>query len=120
MSKQNEATDRPPQTTLGQDLWALGRYGLASRTGKLLVGASIVAGGLFLGWDWLVAAGLAPVVLGLLPCAAMCAAGLCMNRGGGKSCSSAKSDTGNTSADLRVESQTDANDLESRQKKGKE
>lgn len=36
-----------------------------------------VGGGLFLGWDWLAAAGLSSVVIGLLPCAAMCAAGLC-------------------------------------------
>jgi hypothetical protein len=42
------------------------------------------AAGLFFGWGWVVAAGLSSVVLGLLPCAAMCAAGLCMNRLGQK------------------------------------
>lgn len=36
-----------------------------------------VGGGLFLGWDWLAAAGFTSLVVGLLPCAAMCAAGLC-------------------------------------------
>ncbi|WP_018991674.1 hypothetical protein [Aromatoleum toluclasticum] len=41
-----------------------------------------VGGGLFLGWDWLAAAGLTSVVVGLLPCAAMCAAGLCAGRHG--------------------------------------
>lgn len=44
-----------------------------------------IASGLFLGWGWLVAAGLSSIVLGLLPCAAMCALGLCA--GSGKKCS---------------------------------
>jgi hypothetical protein len=39
---------------------------------------------LFFGWDWLAAAGLTSFAVGLLPCAAMCAAGLCANRLGGK------------------------------------
>lgn len=43
------------------------------------------AAGLFFGWGWVVAAGLSSVVFGLLPCVAMCAAGLCMNRLGQKS-----------------------------------
>lgn len=41
-----------------------------------------VSGGLLFGWNWIVAAGLSSVILGLLPCVAMCAAGLCMNRMG--------------------------------------
>lgn len=112
MPRQSEIPDQPPQTTLAQDLMTLGRYGLGSRTGKLLIGAGIVASGLFLGWDWLVAAGLAPVVLGVLPCVAMCAAGLCMNCGGGKSCSSTTSDTGNTEAITQAKSSVAANDPE--------
>ncbi len=39
---------------------------------------------LLFSWNWLVAAGLSSVVLGILPCAAMCAAGLCA--GGGRKC----------------------------------
>ena len=48
--------------------------------------AAAVGLGFFLGWSWLVAADLSSVVLGILPCAAMCALGLC---GGslGKKCS---------------------------------
>ncbi len=39
----------------------------------------IVLGGLALGgWGWLVAAGLAPIILSLAPCAAMCGLGICM------------------------------------------
>ena len=44
-------------------------------------GIATVAVGLFLNWNWLTAIGAAPILIGLLPCAAMCALGLCM-RGG--------------------------------------
>jgi hypothetical protein len=57
---------------------------LSSR--NVLIGAIGVGGGgaLFFGWDWLVAAGLAAVIIGVLPCLAMCALGLCMSRMGKK------------------------------------
>lgn len=45
-----------------------------------------VAGALVLGWPWLTAIGAASVLISVLPCAAMCALGLCMNRGRGHSC----------------------------------
>ena len=53
---------------------------------NVLIGAAVVAGGagLFLSWGWLVAAGVASVIVGVLPCLAMCAAGLCMGRMGRK------------------------------------
>ena len=50
------------------------------------VAAVLVALGLFLGWGWLAALGLAPIILSLLPCVAMCAVGLCMMRGRSRSC----------------------------------
>jgi hypothetical protein len=50
------------------------------------VAAALVALGLYLGWGWLAALGVAPIVLSLLPCVAMCAVGLCMMRGGARSC----------------------------------
>ena len=43
--------------------------------------------GLFQGWEWLAAAGLAPLLLAVLPCAAMCALGLCASRAGNKDAS---------------------------------
>lgn len=57
---------------------------LSSR--NVLIGALILGGGggLFFGWNWLVAAGFASVILGVLPCLAMCALGLCANRMGKK------------------------------------
>ena len=47
-----------------------------------IAGAILVLGlvGLALNWSWLVAAGIAPLILGLAPCVAMCALGLCMPR----------------------------------------
>jgi hypothetical protein len=55
-------------------------------TRNMVIGAAILGGGgaLFFGWNWLVAAGLASIVVGILPCLAMCALGLCMNRMGKK------------------------------------
>ena len=51
----------------------------AQRRWLLVVGAILaLAIGLALNWSWLVAAGIAPLILGIAPCAAMCALGLCM------------------------------------------
>jgi len=49
----------------------------------LAIGGAIA--GLALGWDWVVAAGLAPLVVSFFPCVAMCALGMCAMRGQ-KSC----------------------------------
>ncbi len=50
--------------------------------GKVFIGLALAGGGaaMFFGWDWLVAAGVAGIILGMLPCLAMCALGLCANR----------------------------------------
>jgi len=67
-------------TAPGWRRWISGR-----RRGWWLAGIVILAG-LALGWDWLAAIGALPVLLALLPCAAMCALGLCMNRNNGRAC----------------------------------
>jgi hypothetical protein len=58
-------------------LWSrwLGRLGTR---GLILLAIVVIAAGLALNWSWLVAIGLAPLIFGVLPCAAMCALGLCM------------------------------------------
>lgn len=48
------------------------------RRGLIALGAGALALGVGLNWGWLVAVGVAPVLLAVLPCAAMCALGLCM------------------------------------------
>ena len=56
---------------------------------KLLVvlALAVIGAGVVFNWSWLVAVGIAPILLALAPCAVMCALGLCMNKAGGKSCS---------------------------------
>lgn len=54
------------------------RAWIVSPRGLLIGGLVIVATGLALGWNWVVAAGLAPIILSLAPCAVMCALGMCM------------------------------------------
>ena len=53
---------------------------LGGRRGILLGALALLIGGGALGWPWLVAIGVAPVLLSVAPCAAMCALGLCMMR----------------------------------------
>lgn len=49
--------------------------------GRAAGGMVLAAAGLGLGWEWLAAVGALPALLSLLPCAAMCAVGLCMGKG---------------------------------------
>lgn len=53
------------------------RAAASTRRGLLTIAGVAIVGGLGLNWSWLVAAGIAPVLLSLLPCATMCALGLC-------------------------------------------
>jgi hypothetical protein len=64
---------------------------LRGRRALIPAAAAAAGGGLWFGWPWLVAAGIAPVLLSLAPCAAMCAAGLCSTE--------ACSKTGSTTTD---------------------
>ena len=57
---------------------------LNRRTAVVAWSAGSIGIGLFLGWNWLVTAGLSSIVLAILPCAVMCAAGLCMGGGDSK------------------------------------
>lgn len=65
---------------------------LRSRRGLMLIAASVIAVGAALNWSWLVAAGIAPVLLAVLPCLAMCGLGLCMNHSGRATGSSCRGD----------------------------
>jgi hypothetical protein len=60
---------------------------LSRRTALILWLIATIGLGLYVGWGLVVAAGLSTLVLSLLPCAAMCALGLCA-AGSGKKCSS--------------------------------
>lgn len=83
-------TTSAAETSLGQDILALLKHWLRGRRGLIVLAVAVLAAGTYFGWGWLVAAGIAPILLALAPCAAMCALGLCMSRGSGTSCSSGK------------------------------
>lgn len=78
------STDEHKQehTPLARDLLQAGRYYLHDRRVWVAVAIVAVLGGVALNWGWLVAAGLAPLVLLLLPCALMCALPFCMKSSG--------------------------------------
>lgn len=48
---------------------------------NLLIAIALAGGvgALFYGWDWLVAAGVASIIIALAPCLVMCVLGLCMS-----------------------------------------
>ena len=74
-ARQSTTTDTG---SLGRDALYAARYYLGNRWTLLAVGAvAIVLGLAFGGWGWLVAAGLAPIILGTLPCLIMCGLGVC-------------------------------------------
>tara|TARA_R110002126_G_scaffold291753_1_gene456853 strand:+ start:3900 stop:4331 length:432 start_codon:yes stop_codon:yes gene_type:complete len=82
---------RPSNTedgSLGRDILYALRYYLGGRRGYLILAAAGIVGGLVFNWSWLAAAGIAPLLLAALPCVAMCALGLCMNKVTGGSCKS--------------------------------
>ena len=81
------ATTKPDEMSFAQTAAALARHYMSGRRGLILPGVIVLAAGLALSWSWVVAIGLAPILLALAPCAVMCALGVCMNRMGGKSCS---------------------------------
>ena len=70
------------RSSLSGDLLYAARYYLGGRTGLIVVAAAALGLGAYSNWGWLVAAGIAPLLLTVLPCAAMCALGMCM---GGRS-----------------------------------
>ena len=71
---------------------------LSGRRGLIVAAVLLAALGIYLGWAWLVAAGIAPILIAFAPCAAMCALGLCMNKMGAKSCSTKSESKGDADA----------------------
>jgi hypothetical protein len=86
--------DNPSRPSLGQ---TARRY-LTGRHGLFALAATALTAGLALNWSWLVAAGIAPLLISVLPCVAMCALGLCMNRMAGRECATDNASGHNTDA----------------------
>ena len=72
--KSTETAD-VPLSRLGLNL---ARYYLGNRWVLLVLGGGVLVAGLGLNWGWLVAAGIAPILIGVLPCLVMCGLGACM------------------------------------------
>ena len=77
--------------SLAQDWLHALRYWLRGPRGLAALVLSALAIGAALNWSWLVAVGVAPLLLTALPCAVMCGLGLCMNKMTGGSCSTSSS-----------------------------
>lgn len=88
MSKAIESA-KAAEPSLTSTVFALARHYLGGRRTLIVLGVAALAGAAVLNWGWLVALGIAPLLLALAPCAAMCALGLCMKNMGGKSSSTA-------------------------------
>lgn len=54
------------------------RSWLSNRRMLAIGGIALGGAGLALGWDWLTALGIAPLLISVAPCLIMCALGLCM------------------------------------------
>ncbi len=76
MTSTGTTPSSPPGPSRG--LAAPLRAAAETELGLLIVAAAAVLAGLWLNWSWLVAIGVAPLAIGILPCAATCALGLCI------------------------------------------
>lgn len=76
MAAPQSTTTAPP--SLGRDVLGTARDHLGTRWALLGFGVLAVGLGLYFGgWGWLVAVGLAPIILSTLPCLIMCGLGVC-------------------------------------------
>ncbi|HEY4721004.1 MAG TPA: hypothetical protein VII92_04105, partial [Anaerolineae bacterium] len=66
--------------SLARDILDAARYYLGGRRTLFVLAAGLIVGGIAANWGWLVAVGLAPILIAILPCAVMCALGLCMHK----------------------------------------
>jgi hypothetical protein len=82
MSDQERSMATPESTgtansSLKRNLLDVARYYLGIPWGILAVGILVLTIGAAFNWSWLVAAGIAPLLLSLAACAIMCAVGVC-------------------------------------------
>lgn len=118
MSTATETT-RTGEPSLAKATMDLVRYYLSGRRGLILLFVAALGLAMAFNWGWLAAVGIAPLLLALAPCAAMCALGLCMNKMGKQSSSTqsnpgarggaaTSSSTTTPAAEVRDETLTDA------------
>ena len=73
-----------PDVSFGRSLVDAIRYYAGNRRALIVLATLAAIAGAALNWSWLVALGVAPILLTALPCLAMCALGLCMHRAFGR------------------------------------
>lgn len=71
-------TTQRQDSSLARDLLYAARYYLWRPRVLLTLATIAIVAGLALNWSWLVAAGLAPILISTLPCLVMCAFGVCV------------------------------------------
>lgn len=76
------------ETSLSADIFRYIRYQLRGRRGLIVAATALGIPALWIGWPWLVVAGIAPLLIALAPCAIMCALGFCAMKAGTKANSS--------------------------------
>lgn len=91
------------------------RNGLRRRWGALAL-LLVIIGGAAWNWNGILALGIAPFILTILPCLAMCALGLCMHKLTGKTCTAGQQTTSNTEAQTREASLLSAPSVETSSK----
>ena len=79
---------KPTAGLLANDRARTFRSWIGDRRVLAVAGLAIAFTGLALGWNWLAAVGIAPLIVSAAPCLLMCALGLCMMGKGQKACSS--------------------------------
>lgn len=95
-----DLTNASQGVSLGQDRMGLLRYWLRDRRVLIVLGLAALVGAAALNWGWLVAIGVAPVLLAMAPCGVMCAIGLCkMGKGSSAGGANAGNDASPTPAD---------------------
>jgi len=67
-----------PTISWAQDARNLLLLGLRHRLVLASAGIAVTGAGVALGWDWLSAVGIAPLIVATAPCLIMCALGMCM------------------------------------------
>lgn len=88
MTTQSDLAEaRPPFRGIADRLLPM----LRGRRALAVLGLATVAAGLAWQWTWLTTIGVAPILVSLAPCAAMCALGLCMTGRSGRSCHAGES-----------------------------
>jgi len=70
------------------DSTGLLRSWIGDRRLLVVAGLAVIGTGLALGWGWLAAVGVAPLIVSAAPCLVMCALGVCMMGRGQQVCSS--------------------------------